>query len=68
MNDLPPVRRMARKDAYHMLMLKPIEDMTKSLNMGDGWDLVELEQFVRRCKALVDAYGRRMKMAKGETE
>lgn len=68
MNDLPPVRRLSRKDAYHMLMLKPIEDMTRSLNMGDGWELVQLNEFVCRCRALVDAYERRMKLAEGETE
>ena len=69
MNDLPPNQRLNRRDAYHMLMLLPLEVMTKSLRKGDGWDLQDLTPFIQRCKALTDAYDARMGAAERlETE
>lgn len=61
MSELPPNRKMSRKDAFYSLCLAPLEYITKSLRTGDGWELEELEPFVRRCRALVDAFEARMK-------
>jgi len=66
MNELPPSKSFGRKQAYFSLVLQPIEYVTKSLRMGDGWDLTELEPFVRRCRALVDAFDARMEAAKND--
>lgn len=63
MNDLPPNKAFGRKDAFFSLCLAPLEYVTKSLRMGDGWDLAELTPFVNRCRALVQAYDDRMKAA-----
>lgn len=64
MNDLPPNRHFGRKEAFYSLSLQPLEWITKSLRMGDGWELAELTPFVNRCRALVDAYDARMEAAK----
>lgn len=61
MTELPSNKKLSRKDAYYSLCLAPLEYLTKSLRMGDGWDLEDLTPFVRRCRALVDAYDARMK-------
>ena len=66
MNDLPPNRTFGRKEAFYSLALQPLEWITKSLRMGDGWDLMELEPFVRRCRALVNAYDDRIEAAKND--
>lgn len=64
MNVLPANQRLSRRDAFHSLNLAPIEFMTKSLRSGDEWELDELEAFVRRCRALVDAFDARKGMIK----
>ena len=66
MNDLPPNRTFGRRDAFHSIALQPLEWITKSLRMGDGWDLAELTPFVNRCRALVAAYDARMEAAQEE--
>lgn len=66
MSDLPPNRTLGRKDAFYSLTLAPLEFVTKSLRMGDGWDLTELTPFVSRCRALVAAYDARMEGVKND--
>lgn len=63
MADLPPNKKYGRRDAFHSIALQPLEWITKSLRMGDGWELSELTPFVNRCRALVQAYDDRMKAA-----
>lgn len=63
MNTLPPNKMFGRKEAFYSLALQPIEYITKSLRMGDGWELAELTPFVNRCRALVAAYDARMEAA-----
>lgn len=65
-NDLPPCEKLGRKDAFYSLILAPLEYITKSLSTGDGWELLELEQVVRRCRALVAAYDKRMEAHKND--
>ena len=60
MDDLPPNKTFGRREAFYSLVLAPLEYVTKSLTMGDGWDLAELTPFVNRCRALVAAYDKRM--------
>lgn len=67
MNTLPANKTFGRKDAFFSLILQPLEYVTKSLRMGDAWDLAELEPFVRRCRALVAAFDARMEAAQNET-
>lgn len=66
MNDLPPNKTFGRKDAFYSLILQPMEWITKSLRMGDGWELDELTPFVNRCRALVAAYDARMEAMENE--
>lgn len=61
---LPANQRLARKDAFYSLTLAPIEFVTKSLLKGDPWELDELRQFANRCRALADAFDRRMHEAR----
>lgn len=67
MTGLPPDRLRQRDDLFEMVALRPIEAVTKSLRMGDGWKDGELEPLVNRCRALVQAYDDRMKAA-GESK
>lgn len=60
MSELPANQKLARKDAFYSLSLAPLEYITKSLMKGDPWELRELTPFVNRCRALVDAYDKRM--------
>lgn len=60
MSDLPANQKLARKDAFYSLALAPLEFVTKSLMKGDPWELKELTPFVNRCRALVNAYDKRM--------
>lgn len=60
MNDLPPNKKLGRKEAFYSLSLAPLEYITRSLRTGDGWELLELTPFVNRCRALVQAYDKRM--------
>lgn len=66
MNTLPANKTFGRKDAFFSLILQPLEYVTKSLRMGDGWDLAELTPFVNRCRALVAAYDARMEAAQND--
>lgn len=63
MNELPAIRKLSRKDAYHSLALQPLEWITRSLRKGDPWELGELQEFARRCRALADAYDMRVEAA-----
>lgn len=65
MDVLPANQRLRRRDAFHSLALAPLEYITKSLRMGDEWELEELQDFARRCRALADAFDARMEQAKG---
>lgn len=66
MNDTPPItefpadRELSKKHAFDAFVLNPIERVTWSINRGDRWDLRDLTAVRNRCKALVDAYDKRM--------
>ena len=64
MNELPANQRLARKDAFYSMILAPLEYVTRSLMKGDPWELTELQQVANRCRALADAFDRRMAEAR----
>lgn len=66
MDVLPANKRFSRRDAFYSLALQPLEYMTKSLRMGDEWDLSDLTPFISRCRALVAAYDARMEAANND--
>ncbi len=58
---LPANQKLSRKDAFYSLALAPLEFVTKSLLKGDPWDLADLRPFAHRCRALADAFDKRIK-------
>lgn len=66
MDVLPQDKKLNRRDAFFSLVLQPLEYMTKSLRMGDEWELDDLRPFVNRCRAVVDAYDARMERIGGD--
>ena len=64
MSVLPANQKLRARDAFYSLVLAPLEYMTSSLRKGDPWELADLQQVVNRCRALVEAYDNRVKMAK----
>lgn len=60
MRELPPNKKFHQKEAYYSMVLAPLEYITKSLRMGDGWHLADLTPLAQRCRALADAYDKRM--------
>lgn len=60
MNDLPASKTFGKRDAYTMLVLAPLEQVTKSLLMGDAHTMETLQPFARRCRAVADAFDKRM--------
>ena len=65
MGILPQDRPLTRRDAYFSLVLAPLEFVTASLRKGDEWDTTDLQPFVNRCRALVEAYDHRVERAGG---
>jgi hypothetical protein len=60
MDTLPPNRQRGLRDALHMIQMTGLEHVTKALLMGDGFDLQSLSPLANRCRALADAYDKRM--------
>lgn len=68
MNVLPGVQRFRRKEAFYSLILAPLEYVTASLRKGDEWELDDLSELARRCRALADAYDLRAEIANHEDD
>lgn len=63
MTTLPANQTLRRKDAFYSLTLAPLEYVTASLRRGDPWELEDLQDYARRCRALADAFDARIKEA-----
>lgn len=58
---LPASRKSAKHDVYDMLVLWPLEAVTKSLRRGDtDHSLETLRPLAQRCRALADAFDARI--------
>ena len=60
MNDLPASKTFGKRDVFTMTVLSPLEQVTKSLRMGDAHTLETLTPLANRCRALADDYDARM--------
>lgn len=60
MSDLPASKTFGKRDVFQMMALAPLEQVTKSLRMGDAHVLETLTPLANRCRALADAYDARM--------
>lgn len=68
MKELAAIRSLSKRDAYHQLVLAPLETMTRSLRRGDPWDATDLIDTGRRCRALADAIDMRVEAEKQRNE
>ena len=59
---IPGTRKLNRKNAFYSLILAPLEYVTQSLRRGDEWELADLQDVARRCRALADAFDARIKL------
>lgn len=57
---LPANKALGKRDVFDMLVLRGLENVTKSLRMGDAHELNTLRPLAQRCRALADAFEARM--------
>lgn len=63
MKPLKAVKDYRPRDPLQLLILKPLEDMTKALLMGDAMrDVEEMRILSRRLRAAADAIDERLKL------